>query len=160
MLDHLDRHGDTLWGHVVTLPEGAGGEIKIMDRTNNTLEYFFCTLKQEERKRSGRKVLTQDMENYPPSAALVQNLKHEDYVRILCGSIDELPEAFYNLDARKRTEELNKNAGTKLMVKKNDTVETASLSKNDKEFVRRSFIAKSLKVAASRRAPSVNLAQF
>lgn len=57
--------------------------------------------------RSGRKVLTQDMANYPPLAALVQNLK-----------------------------------------------------RNDKEFVRRSFIAKSLKAAASKRAPRVNLAQF
>ena len=158
--DHLDRHGDNLWGHVITLPESAGGGIKIMDRTNNGLEFFFCILKQDERKRSGRKVLTQDMENLPPAAALVQNLRYEDYVEILCGSIDELPDAFYNLDARKRIEEQNRSGGTKPIVKKHDKVETASLSKNDKKFVRSSFIAKNIKLAASSRAPRLNLAQF
>lgn len=160
VLDHLARHGDTLWGHVVTLPEVAGGGVKIMDRTDNGLEYFFCTLKHAERKRSGRKILTLDMENLPPAAALVQNLKHEDYLEILCGSIDNLPEAFYNLDVRKRSEERNLIDGMKLIDNKHVKVETASLSKNDKKFVRSSFIAKTIKFAATRRAPRMNLAQF
>lgn len=160
VLDHLDRHGDTLWGHVITLPECAGGGIKIMDRTNNGLEFFFCILKRDERKRSGRKVLTQDMENLPPAAALVQNLKHEDYVEILCGSIEELPEAFHNLDAQKCTEEEKRSTETKPIGKKHDSVETASLSKNDIKFVRSDFIVESINFAATSRAPRVDLVPF
>ncbi len=156
---HLDRHGNTLWGHVIRLPQRAGGGIKIIDRTNNVLEFFFCILKREERKRSGRKLLTQDMANLPPAASLVQNLKHEDYVKILCGSIDELPEVFYNLDKRKRAEVRNRNSETKPAVKKHDKVETASLSKNDRKFIRNSFIARNLNFAASSRAPRVDLAR-
>ncbi len=160
VLDHLDRHGNTLWGHVIVLPENLGGEIKIMDRTNNALEFFFCKLKQGERKRSGRKNLTQDMENLHPASALVQNLKHDDYVEIVCGSIDNLPEAFYNLDVQKRSEERNRNKSSIMMDERHDKVETASLSKNDKKFVRSSFVGKNIKFAASSRAPRVHLSHF
>ena len=108
ILDHLERHGDSLWGHVVNLPIHAGGGIRVINRTNNCLEFKFSGIKRGERRRSGRKVLTQDMENLPPDAMLVSNLDHPDYVEIVCGSLDGLPEAFAELDMKESTSILGK----------------------------------------------------
>jgi hypothetical protein len=99
VLDHLDRHGPSLWGHVIQLPQHLGGGIRLVDRTNNAEEGFFRSMKQGERRRSGRKVLTCDFERLPAGAALVANLARPDYVEILCGSLDRLPDAFAELDA-------------------------------------------------------------
>ena len=39
ILDHLERHGESLWGHVVKLPIHAGGGIRVLNRTNNSIEF-------------------------------------------------------------------------------------------------------------------------
>src|SRR5207249_488890 len=80
-----------------------GGGIRLVARTNNGLESLFHTIKHGERRRSGRKILTQDFEILPPAAALATNLHHADYVSLLCGSLDRLPEAFAALDAPHRS---------------------------------------------------------
>jgi len=96
VLGHLDRYGPSLWGHAILLPDGT---TRLVDRTNNRQEGFFRTFKHGERRRSGRKILTQDLEQIPPTAALALNLRHHDYVDILCGSLEQLPAAFAKLDA-------------------------------------------------------------
>jgi hypothetical protein len=102
VLQHLEDHGDSLWGHVISLPEEAGGGVRLVDRTNNSLEGFFRGMKHGERRRSGRKNLTQDFESLPAEAALTCNLNCPDYVTIVCGSLDRLPRAFAELDAAQR----------------------------------------------------------
>src|SRR5256885_12413034 len=62
ILEHLDRHGPYLWGHALRLPRRVGGGIRLVARTNNGLESLFHTIKHGERRRSGRKILTQDFE--------------------------------------------------------------------------------------------------
>ena len=104
ILSHLDRHGSHLWGHVIPIPHECGGGIRLVDRTNNILESWFGSLKHAERRRSGRKILTQDFERLSPSAALAQNLDCLEYVEILCGSLGNLPTAFARLDVRRRME--------------------------------------------------------
>jgi hypothetical protein len=78
ILKHIQDHGPTLWGHVITLPEKAGGGIRIVDRTNCRLESLNGDIKHGERRRSGRKKLTQDLENLPPGAPLAFNLHDPD----------------------------------------------------------------------------------
>jgi len=131
ILSHLDRHGPYLWGHVIAIPEPAGRGIRLVDRTNNVLESFFHTMKHGERRRSGRKILTQDFERLPSAAALATNLTHADYVEIVCGSLDRLAQAFADLDAGNRSRSIA--AGSK---HSNTTVETASLSTLDRRLVR------------------------
>jgi hypothetical protein len=97
VLSHLQKHGRFLWGHAIQLPRKIGGGIRLVDRTNNAIESKFHTLKHGERRRSGRKVLTQDLEKLSPDAPLADNLMHSDYVSIVCGSLDRLPEAFARL---------------------------------------------------------------
>src|SRR5256886_2148223 len=124
--------GPYLWGHALRLPRRVGGGIRLVARTNNGLESLFHTIKHGERRRSGRKILTQDFEILPPAAALATNLHHADYVSLLCGSLDRLPEAFAALDAPHRSRSIA--VGAK---QSSTTVETASLSTIDKRFVRR-----------------------
>lgn len=102
ILDHIDRHGQHLWGHLVQLPKSVGGGTRAVERTNNLLEGFFRGGKQGERRRSGRKKLTQDLEQLPEQAPLAANLKQSDYVKIACGTLDDLPRAFAALDAKDR----------------------------------------------------------
>jgi len=160
ILDHLERHGDSLWGHVVNLPIHAGGGIRVLNRTNNCLEFKFSGTKRGERRRSGRKVLTQDMENLPPDAMLVSNLNHPDYVEIVCGSLDGLPEAFAKLDMQESSNILDKKSTAVKINKENERVETASLSNADRSFIRNISIEENIFAAASSRAPRVNPLHF
>ena len=142
--------------HVVNLPIHAGGGIRVINRTNNCLEFKFSGIKRGERRRSGRKVLTQDMENLPPDAMLVSNLDHPDYVEIVCGSLDGLPEAFAELDMKESTSILGKKSTKVKNNEESERVETASLSNADRSFIRKISIEENILAAASSRAPRVN----
>jgi hypothetical protein len=98
---------------VISLPQAAGGGTRLVDRTNNVLEDFFHGLKHAERRRSGRKILTQDLENLPATATLARNLLRPDYVAVLSGSLDELARASARLDASAREQ-------ARLVTKDND----------------------------------------
>jgi hypothetical protein len=129
ILEHLDRHGPYLWGHVIPTPHAENRSFRLVDRTNNIEESQFGSLKHGERRRSGRKLLAQDFERLPAAASLAQNLNFPDYVEILCGSLENLPTAFAKLDASDRLnakDEKEVDAG----------IETASLSTKDKKIVR------------------------
>lgn len=149
ILDHIERHGDSLWGHVVNLPIHAGGGIRVINRTNNELEFKFSGVKCGERRRSGRKVLTQDMENLPPGSMLVSNLEHPDYVEIVCRSLDRLPEAFAELDMQKSNKILAQESREVKINTEIDNFETASLSNKDRSFIRRILIKENILAAAS-----------
>jgi hypothetical protein len=147
ILRHIENHGGYLWGHVIHLPEEAGGGIRLVERTNNILEGFFHGMKHDERRRSGRKILTQDFEHLPPEAALVYNLRCSDYVSIVCGSLDRLHEAFANIDLGKE-EEMN-------VKERIPHVETASLPTVDRRIIRTDQMQRRISAAAKSRAPHV-----
>jgi len=132
ILSHLDRHGPHLWGHAIPISQPTRGQVRLVARTNNDLESLFHTIKHGERRRSGRKNLTQDFEVLPPAAALAVNLRDPDYLRIVCGSMDRLAQAFAELDANDRSRSIA--AGS---IHNPVTPETASLSTKDKRLVRR-----------------------
>ena len=148
ILEHMDRYQATLWGHVIKLP---GGEIRVVDRTNILAEGFFNGLKHGERRRSGRKVLSQDLEDLPPAAALTQNLKKPDYVAMLCGSLDVLPEAFATMD---RT---SHNLANRPAIRDEERIETASLSRSDQHFVRQNFLGQAIRQATLAQAPRIEV---
>ena len=107
--NYLDRYGDGLSGHPVARDD-AGRAVAVVDRTNNVLEQFFASAKQGLRRRLGR-----DLEDQPAQAALAANLRHPDYVRVLCGTLDQLPQAIAGLDRQDligppRLQRTNRNA--------------------------------------------------
>ena len=95
----LDRYSDSLFGHPVARDPG-GRVLAVVERTNNVAEHFFATSKQKLRRRLGRAHLGRDMEDQPAQAALAANLLCPDYVRIVCGTLDRLPQAFAALDRK------------------------------------------------------------
>lgn len=148
VLAHLKTHGRFLWGHAIRLPKRAGGGIRLVHRTNNILESWFHALKHGERRRSGRKILTQDLERLPPAAALAANLKHADYVSIVCGSLDRLPEAFARLDGR-----VQRKAKPPVSITgRSVDAETASLSTADRKLVRTEEMTQRVIDAAQKRS--------
>jgi len=149
VLAHLERHGNFLWGHAIPIPDQLGGGIRLVDRTNNILEGFFHTMKHGERRRSGRKNLAQDFERLPPAAALAANLTRSDYVSIICGSLDQLPQAFARLDARDRSRSL---ATVSTNGKQSCEVESASLNAMDRGLVRTKELERCVLAAAGCRA--------
>jgi hypothetical protein len=155
ILTHIDVHGANLWGHAIRLPESAGGGVRLISRTNFPAENFFGELKHDERRRSGRKNLTQDLEHLPAEATLVYNLEHADYVALMCGSLDRLPEAFARLDHDQRekylrglpADDLQQDLGSVLQL------ESASLSTADRRVIRTEEMDHRVAAAAGSRAP-------
>lgn len=155
ILKHIDSHGANLWGHAIRLPQSAGGGVRLIARTNFLAENFFGQLKHDERRRSGRKNLTQDLEHLPPQAALVYNLEHADYVALICGSLDRLAEAFAHLDHDQREKHLRglpsddpqQDLGTVLQL------ESASLSTADRRVIRSEQMDRRVVAAAKSGAP-------
>jgi len=157
ILVHLDRHGDSLWGHATALPAKAGGGVRLVSRTNNLLEGFNRALKQGERRRSGRKILSNDFEHLQPEAALARNLLCADYVEILCGSLKRLPQAFAELDAGKRRRLLTADQSTAPdSCPDSPQIAAASLPKADRRLVRSEAMGNRVLAAARSRAPRVN----
>jgi hypothetical protein len=156
MLEHIEIHGESLWGHVVCLPTPEGDiVIRVVDRTNNVLESEFGGLKQGERRRSGRKILTQDFERLPAAAALTVNLTRPDYVKLLCGSLDALPRAFAELDAARRNRALEGQSCAPLGRSEDPIPEIASaaLPAADRPLLRSKDMRRRVLAAAKSRAP-------
>jgi hypothetical protein len=117
ILNYLDRYADNLFGHPARFDED-GKIIAVVERTNNVAEHFFGADKQKLRRRLGRANLGRDLEDQPAQAALASNLRHPDYVRLLSGSLENLPTAFANLDQEEYREESplqRSNKDTKLL---------------------------------------------
>jgi hypothetical protein len=159
ILKHIDSHGANLWGHAIGLSESAGGGVRLIARTNFLAENFFGQLKHDERRRSGRKNLTKDLEHLPAEAALVYNLEHADYVALMCGSLDRLPEAFAHLDHDQREQYLRglpahdpqPDLGSVLQL------ESASLSTADRRVIRTEEMDRRVAAAAKSGAPNRRL---
>ncbi len=153
---HIQRHGSTLWGHAIPLPESAGGGIRLTSRTNCLLENNFKHMKHGERRRSGRRILTKDLEFMPAEVAFTWNLKQDDYVKIVCGSLENLPAAFAELDQKKRIKQKN---GIMQADEKQSSIElqisSASLSTSDRRLTRTQDMNDRIYAAANSRAPKI-----
>ena len=155
ILAHLETHGSYLWGHEIRLPEHVGGGVRLVPRTNALAENFFKMLKHDERRRSGRKNLGQELEHLPAEAVLARNLLCDDYVRILCGSLDRLPEAFADLDRLEQERHRNGEAPQADEGELRITLQlaSASLSPADRRVVRAEGMTRRVEAAARSRAP-------
>jgi hypothetical protein len=103
ILRYLRRHATSLFGHPAKYNDD-GQVIAVVERTNNIAEQFFGQQKQQLRRRVGRCQLGRDLEKQPAQVALTANLRDPEYVRLLCGTLDDLPAAFALLDQGTSTE--------------------------------------------------------
>jgi hypothetical protein len=155
ILKHIDVHGANLWGHVIRLPERAGGGVRLVVRTNFPAENFFGGFKHDERRRSGRKNLAQDLEQLPAEAMLVYNLEHADYVACVCGSLDRLAEAFAQLDFDRHEKRMNGLPTDDRYQDLSSEIQlaSASLSTADRRVIRTEEMDRRVATAAKSRAP-------
>ena len=163
ILEHMEVHGETLWGHVFSLSTPEGEITRIVDRTNYNLEKgVFGSMKHGERRRSGRKNLTQDFEQLPPAAVLTSNLTRTDYVELLCGSLENLPEAFATLDAHRRERRLAAHSIPALGRSCDPIPElaTASLPAADRPLLRSEAMKRRVLAAAQSRVPGTPVERF
>lgn len=98
ILRYLRQYGPHLFGHPVKRDE-EGHVVAVVGRTNNVAEHFFGSQKQQLRRRVGRGQLGRDLEKQPAQVALVANLRDPEYVRLLTGSLDQLPATFAQIDS-------------------------------------------------------------
>ncbi len=153
ILRHFNDHEKYLWGHVIRLAGKAPGGIRLVDRTNNIEEGLFHRIKHAERRRSGRKTLTQDLEQLPAAAALATNLNCHDYVELVCGSLNQLPAAFAALDRDKRGRAQASVAPALSSEIQPDDLVSASLPASDRDLVRATAMGARIFAAAKSRAP-------
>ncbi|MBM2850605.1 MAG: hypothetical protein HW418_3547 [Anaerolineales bacterium] len=156
ILDHLKRHGKSLWGHEVCLPAKAGGGVRLIERTNNLCEHFFHAIKHGERRRSGRKNLARDFELLPPESALVQNFNHPDYVAIVCGSLERLPRVFAEMDAAERRKRPRRpEAAQREVPVPQPSIETGSLPLIDRRLIRSEDMLRRIDAVVRSRPPRI-----
>lgn len=154
VLVHLERHGPSLWGHIIDLPPELGGGVRLVERTNVLLERFWHEIKHGERRRSGRKNLAHDFEQLPPEAVLARNLTRDDYVAVVCGALDDLPRAFADLDAAERSRSLP--ASLRIAASRagdDGEIVSSSLPKADRKLVRMDAMKERVAAEVRSRAP-------
>ena len=100
IITHVDKYNDELWGHDILVCDLSGNtSMRVADRTNNLCEQLFAIIKSSMRRRSGRKNLFWDLTIRPAATSLVENLKDEAYLRIVCGgSLSNLSKLFTDLE--------------------------------------------------------------
>jgi hypothetical protein len=114
--------------------------------------------RHNERRRNGRKVLTQDFKDLAAEAAFAYNLKHEDYVAIVCGSLEKLHQAFAKIDLEEKQRTLDNKPKVDVAYDAQLLLtESASLPRADRSLIRTKEMKKRiLAIATSRRRTQKN----
>ena len=136
ILDHIEVHGDYLWGHKITTPTFCGEPItRFIFRTNNILECFFRPVKRNIRRRTGCGDVGYSLEHTKASVCYIGNLLSQKYLDIVYdGSLDNMESKFALYDASRGTAHEAFSGVIK--------VSRSSLSSADKKVVRDSRYAK------------------
>lgn len=93
-------------------------------------------------------------------AAIAPNLCCEDYVEIVCGSLDRLPSAFAELDEEKRRKLQAGESLTGADSRPHESqIVSASLPRADRQIVRSEAMANRVMAAARSRAPRISTAR-
>ncbi len=99
VLRHLDKYWDGLFGHCLVLSDQEHRTLMV-PRTNNACERFFRRCKRFHRRATGKKKLRREIDALPGHALLVFNLSTPAYVKLVCGTLDQLPRALADLAQR------------------------------------------------------------
>ena len=93
---HLDKYWEGLFGHCLELGD-PDHRVLMVQRTNNMSERFFRGVKRFMRRITGKKKLNREVDALAGQAFLIFNLKTPAYVKLICGSLDNLAQAFAEL---------------------------------------------------------------
>ena len=99
MVLQIDKYWKKLFADPISVatPEGI---LKIQpQRTNNILERFFRDEKRQCRKKTGTASLSKVLKSILADTPLVQNLKNDEYMKIILTGCSNLAERFSQIDA-------------------------------------------------------------
>ncbi len=99
IVHHLDKYWDGLFGHYLELGD-PDRRYLMVQRTNNISERFFRGVKRFLRRISGKKKLKREVNALGDQALVIFNLKTPAYVKLICGSLDNLAQAFAELSQK------------------------------------------------------------
>jgi hypothetical protein len=106
MIKQIDKYWEKLFADPIPIPTPQGTIIVQPQRTNNILERFFRDEKRRGRKKTGTASLNRMLKSILANTALVQNLKNEEYLKIILNGCSSLEERFSQIDARLVQQEL------------------------------------------------------
>lgn len=96
IVTHLDKYWEGLFGHCLER-DGSDQHSMMVQRTNNMSERFFRYVKRFIRRITGKKKLNREVNALGDKTLLVFNLKTPSYVKLICGHLDNLGQAFADL---------------------------------------------------------------
>ena len=122
VIKQLEKYWDKIFTKPITVKIGDDEKEIIPHRTNNISEQFYRKIKHLLRRLHGRPRVTKDLGYLPEELVLVENLKNENYVKLLLGNFDNLSDEFAKLDIQKielpfEKNELNLNISQKIIKK-------------------------------------------
>jgi hypothetical protein len=88
-------------------PDGIVRNIQ-PQRTNNILERFFRDVKRQNRKKTGMASLNKVLQSVLAETPLVQNLRNDEYMKIILKGCSSLSERFPQIDAGQVQQEMAK----------------------------------------------------
>jgi hypothetical protein len=94
IFDHLDRYKDKLFLTNFRVDPNDPSKDIIMERTNNIEEQQFRKFKRNQRRIHGNRDVGHDLNFYGSYLPIVWNLNHDEYIKNVYGSIENIPVVF------------------------------------------------------------------
>ena len=117
IVQHLDKYWDGLFGHRLELGD-PNQRYLMVQRTNNISERFFRGVKRFIRRITGKKKLNREVNALGDRALLIFNLKTPAYVKLICGSLDNLAQAFAELSQKGECPKRQRKTSTRFLDRK------------------------------------------
>ncbi len=113
MIKQIDKYWEKLFADPIPIQTPQGTISVQPQRTNNILERFFRDEKRRGRKKTGTGSLNRMLKSILANTPLVQNLKNEEYLKIILNGCSSLEERFSQIDARLVQQEMVRSSQNK-----------------------------------------------
>ena len=94
IFDHLERYKDKLFLTNFRVDSNDPSKDIIMERTNNIEEQQFRKFKRNQRRIHGNRDVGHDLNFYGSYLPIVWNLNHDEYIKNVYGSMENIPVVF------------------------------------------------------------------
>ncbi|RKY54420.1 MAG: hypothetical protein DRP93_05110, partial [Candidatus Neomarinimicrobiota bacterium] len=98
LLKQITKFKDKLFADPIKVKTPAGDILVQPQRTNNIMEQFFRDVKRHCRKKNGQSSLSKTLKGMLADTALIKNLNHANYMKILLKGKSSLEERFSDVD--------------------------------------------------------------
>lgn len=106
MVSQIDKYWEKLFADPITVVTPGGEFVIHPQRTSNLLERFFRDEKRRVRKKTGTATLNKALKSILADTPLVQNLKNDNYLKIILNGCSSLEERFSQIEAHLVEEEM------------------------------------------------------